>query len=297
MRPWIELARISNTPTVAANVLAGVAIGMLERLSGAAPHTGTTALLLGGAVLSYSAGMMLNDAFDARIDLVERPCRPVPSGRAPRGLVFIVGLLALGAGTALLSLAGEGLFPWALLLAASVLLYDALHQQLPGAWLLPGLCRALVVLIAARATSPAASWELIAWVGGSVWLYVSLVSLAARDEMRTLRGVGQLAAVCVPVAALAPAGLLLFDVARTHAWVVFAGLATLGALALPVAAWGAAHAGRGKAGTRGAVGAWLGTIALMDAAVCFLADRPFLALACLGLWGVAGALRPRVAAT
>jgi hypothetical protein len=46
-----------------------------------------------------------------------------------------------------------------------------------------------------------------------------------------------------------------------------------------------------------AVGIWIGAIPFIDAAPCFLLGRPFLGLACLGLWGVAGALRPRVAAS
>jgi hypothetical protein len=46
-----------------------------------------------------------------------------------------------------------------------------------------------------------------------------------------------------------------------------------------------------------AVGSWIGAIPLVDAATCFLLGRPLLGLLCLGLWGMAGALRPRFAAS
>ena len=77
---WLELMRAGNAPTVVSNVLAGIAIGLQARLSDAPVPWGTAALLLSGTVLVYVAGMVLNDAFDARIDARERPRRPIPSG-------------------------------------------------------------------------------------------------------------------------------------------------------------------------------------------------------------------------
>lgn len=297
MRSWLELMRLSNAPTILTNVLAGISIGLLERLGGAQPDLRTTGLLLGGASAVYAAGMVLNDACDARTDAAERPSRPVPSGRVSRGTAAVVGLLLLAGGTGLLCLASSAVVPWAILLAASVLLYDVVHLQLPGAWLLLGLCRGLVILIAARATSPGAAWPIIGWVGGGLFVYVVMFSIAARDEMRGLRGAARAATFAVPVAVLAPAGLLLFDLPRAEPWSQWAGYGVLALLALPVATVGTLRAAQGKAGIGAAIGGWIGAIALMDAAVCFFADRPWLGLACIGLWGAAGAMRPRIAAT
>jgi 4-hydroxybenzoate polyprenyltransferase len=297
MAAWLELIRLSNTPTVLSNVLAGTAVGLLARLGGTRPEPRTLAALLGGAALVYAAGMVLNDAFDARMDAGERPSRPVPSGRVSRGAAFGAGLAMLAGGTALLSVSGEGLFPWALLLAALVLLYDALHAQMPGAWLVPGLCRALVVLISARAMSPGAPWDAIGVVAGGLVVFVALVSVVAREETRGLDAAGRVASALLPVAVLAPLGLLLLDLPPASLWSRVAGFAVLGAVAWPVTAFAAAQARRGKVGMRAAIGAWLGAIALLDATVAFLADQPWLGLACVGLWGAAGALRPRIAAT
>ena len=43
------------------------------------------------------------------------------------------------------------------------------------------------------------------------------------------------------------------------------------------------------------VSIWIGAIPAIDAATCFLIGRPLLGLLCIGLWGMAGALRPRYA--
>jgi 4-hydroxybenzoate polyprenyltransferase len=89
----LRLGRVSNLPTVWTNALAGVV------LSGGALGLGGWGLLLIGLSLLYVAGMYLNDAFDAGIDAVERPSRPIPSGEASRIAVFAngFGLLAVGA--------------------------------------------------------------------------------------------------------------------------------------------------------------------------------------------------------
>ena len=67
LRSWLELARISNLPTCASNVLVGAALGW----SAAGPADGTwwrVAVVIGAIALLYVAGMFLNDAFDAAVD-------------------------------------------------------------------------------------------------------------------------------------------------------------------------------------------------------------------------------------
>ena len=89
IRDYAELARVSNLPTTFTNVLVGCAIG-----SFGLPPRGTGGLgdfpwiklpvvWLAIACL-YTAGMALNDVIDAPIDAMERPNRPIPSGRISR---------------------------------------------------------------------------------------------------------------------------------------------------------------------------------------------------------------------
>ena len=106
LRAWLELMRLSNAPTVVSNVLVGAAAGALVH-AGPAPLPVTALVqVLVGALLAYWAGMILNDAFDARVDATERPFRPIPSGRVPVARARAVGLAMLAVGTALLAFAG-----------------------------------------------------------------------------------------------------------------------------------------------------------------------------------------------
>jgi len=92
-RTWLLLARVSNLPTVWTNVLAGIVVAGAP-LAWFLPAAAAASLF-------YTGGMCLNDAFDADIDTVERPDRPIPAGDVSRAGVF--------AGGAALMLMGEGL--------------------------------------------------------------------------------------------------------------------------------------------------------------------------------------------
>ena len=83
-RDALLLGRVSNLPTVWANLLAGTALaGVAFGSLGA----GLALILLPAYTLFYVGGMYLNDAFDANIDAEERPERPIPSGHASSGEV------------------------------------------------------------------------------------------------------------------------------------------------------------------------------------------------------------------
>ena len=73
-RPYLELARVSNTPTVISNVLAGVVLATTLKLDW------IVVALCVAMALFYTAGMYLNDILDLKIDTEQRPDRPIPSG-------------------------------------------------------------------------------------------------------------------------------------------------------------------------------------------------------------------------
>ncbi|MYZ40352.1 UbiA family prenyltransferase, partial [Streptomyces sp. MnatMP-M17] len=74
VRAWAELLRVSALFTVPGDALAGAAA------LGARPNRGT-ALAVGASLCLYEAGMALNDWADRDEDAVDRPHRPIPSGR------------------------------------------------------------------------------------------------------------------------------------------------------------------------------------------------------------------------
>ena len=124
---YAQLARPANLVTAAADVTAGYAIA-------GSPGWEKLALLAGASMLLYAGGVVLNDAFDAHRDRIERPERPIPSGRVTRVGAFVFGAALLGAGI----LCAGALDSPSLLLAAAialvVLFYDAAakHHRLLG---------------------------------------------------------------------------------------------------------------------------------------------------------------------
>ena len=72
--PWLRLARISNTPTVVTDVVAGAV------LADVSARASTIAVVAVAAALFYTAGMIANDVFDLEVDRGSRPERPLPSG-------------------------------------------------------------------------------------------------------------------------------------------------------------------------------------------------------------------------
>ncbi|MFE9438266.1 SCO3242 family prenyltransferase [Streptomyces sp. NPDC006602] len=92
-----------------------------------------TAGVMASSVCLYWAGMALNDYADAAVDSVERPERPIPSGRVPRrtALSVATGLTAAGLGLATLSGGRRGLAA-ALPLTALVWAYDLKLKSTPA---------------------------------------------------------------------------------------------------------------------------------------------------------------------
>ncbi|WP_079115824.1 SCO3242 family prenyltransferase [Streptomyces hygroscopicus] len=146
---WAELLRISALFTVPGDALAGAAA------VGRGPNRGT-ALAVCASLCLYEAGMALNDWADRDIDAIERPGRPLPSGRiAPAAaLAAATGLTA--AGLACAAAAGRPALATATALAGTVWAYDlGLKNTLAGPPTMAAT-RALDLLLGAAATAPTA---------------------------------------------------------------------------------------------------------------------------------------------
>lgn len=115
---YAQLTRPANLVTAAADVAAGYAIA-------GAPGLDKLALLGTTSMLLYAGGVVLNDAFDARLDAIERPERPIPSGRATRVGAFVFGALLLISGIAVAGTAGGASLLVAAAVALTALFYDA----------------------------------------------------------------------------------------------------------------------------------------------------------------------------
>ncbi|MBL6953142.1 MAG: UbiA family prenyltransferase [Alphaproteobacteria bacterium] len=179
----LRLGRVSNLPTVWTNVLAGLT------LAGAGASAAQITTLMTSMTFFYLGGMYLNDAFDAKIDAVERPERPIPSGQISARSVFILGFGMLVLGIAGLACAGKQLpngTGWApaiagLALAACITFYNWNHKNNPLGPLVMGACRMLVYVAAGLVITTALPREL--YFGAAVLLcYLIGLTFAAKQE-------------------------------------------------------------------------------------------------------------------
>lgn len=115
------------------------------------------------SVLLYWAGMALNDWADRELDAVERPERPIPSGRIDenQALGVALGLGAAGVGVAGL-VGGRSALRIALPLSAMIALYDVVAKESKAGPVVMASTRVLDVLLGAHdrpaaACAPAAA--------------------------------------------------------------------------------------------------------------------------------------------
>lgn len=175
VRGYLELLRPPNVVTATADILAGAAVSGVA-LPGAVPW------LLGATVGLYAGGVVLNDYFDREIDAVERPERPIPSGRVPAAHAAALGGALLAAGVLLGFGASTTAGTLAAATAALVLLYDARAKRhaVTGP-LTMGACRAANLLLgmAAVPTAPADHWPLALLP----LVYIAAVTMVSRGEV------------------------------------------------------------------------------------------------------------------
>jgi|SRR5579864_1862848 len=180
IKPYLQLVRLPNVFTAAADSLAG---WLLVR--GSFEEPGHWLPLVGASMAIYAAGIALNDYYDYELDLAERPERPLPSGKVTRR--FAVGLAAglLLIGVILAALSGSmSSLGVSLLLVSCVVAYDAVANHTvfgPGVM---GACRGLNVLLGmSQATRFGGAWAwLVAW---SIAMFVVGVTWISRSETRT----------------------------------------------------------------------------------------------------------------
>ena len=149
---YFQLARPANVVTAWADVLAGMAvagvtIGMITGDIGGLLPESALWLLLSTTGL-YAGGVAFNDVFDAKLDAIERPERPIPSGRASLQGAIIFGLFLLigGVVAAWQSDWVSGLIAAGIAVAA--LVYDSVgkHHAVFGP-INMGVCRGMNLLL------------------------------------------------------------------------------------------------------------------------------------------------------
>ncbi|MBI3464167.1 MAG: UbiA family prenyltransferase, partial [Planctomycetes bacterium] len=170
---YFQLLRLPNVFTAMADVF----MGFLVSHGSLRPWKEFVPLLVASSCL-YLSGMVLNDWFDIEVDRVERPERPLPSGRIPRSHALLLGIVLVLAGVGIAFCVGSTSRNVALPLAACVLLYDGLLKDSLVGPAIMGLCRALNVLLGMSS------------LPGSIWLFQQNLPQAWRFGTVAAAGVG-----------------------------------------------------------------------------------------------------------
>ena len=191
---YARLARPANIVTAWADVLAGAAVamssasflGMLHLGPGGIATESIVWLVLATTGL-YGGGVVFNDVFDADLDKVERPERPIPSGKASLTGAIIFGLVLLLGGilAAWQSSWQSGVL--AVGIAGAALLYDkySKHHTFWGPVNM-GMCRAMNLLLGISAI-PLTMMEHLPFTVSALpvlpLLYIGAITLISQGEV------------------------------------------------------------------------------------------------------------------
>jgi 4-hydroxybenzoate polyprenyltransferase len=149
---YLQLIRPANIITAWADILAGYGVGLSTAGIALLPATELKLSALFWLLLSttglYGGGVTFNDVFDASLDAVERPERPIPNGQVSSFAAACLGaaLLTIGIGAATQVSLISGVLAGAIALFA--LTYDKFskHHTVIGP-LNMGFCRGLNLLL------------------------------------------------------------------------------------------------------------------------------------------------------
>ncbi len=204
---WLRLGRVSNLPTVWSNTLVGLTLGAV--VSTQAPDSLLPLVVFSLLAMSlfYIGGMFLNDAFDAGIDAIERPERPIPSGEVTAKQVFVAGFFLLGAGIFLVAmivilLTGQALLVpllSSIALALCIVAYNLWHKENPASPLVMGLCRVFVYVTTATLVLPAISTPLVLAAFALLAYLIGLTAIAKQENLASVSSLWPLGLLFLPI--------------------------------------------------------------------------------------------------
>ena len=177
--------RLANIVTAVSDILAGIALS--GYLLQADWQWQPVILLVISTIGLYGGGVVFNDVFDAELDKVERPERPIPSGLIPKRSAALAATFLLVIGiTAAAVVHPQGLLSasgiLAIATAAAAVVYDkwGKHHSVLGP-LNMGLCRGLNLLLGISIWPEALSHY---WFLSLVpILYIAAITMISRGEV------------------------------------------------------------------------------------------------------------------
>lgn len=190
---YLQIMRPANIVTAWADILTGFAA------SGAVLGVSLVWLILATTGL-YGGGVVFNDVFDAQLDAIERPERPIPIGKASVLGATILGIVLLTIGVVAAAQVSLLSAVIAVFVAIGALTYDAWNKH--NAILSPinmGLCRGGNLLLGVSATPAIVSER---WFLALIPIfYIAAVTAISRGEVHGGKSsTGKLALVLLAIA-------------------------------------------------------------------------------------------------
>src|SRR5918912_2081091 len=91
LEDYLRLIRLPNLFTVPSNIL----VGYLALITPFHIDVLQLLLLATSSILLYASGLIFNDYFDIQTDLMERPYRPLPSGKISKRTASTIGVASM----------------------------------------------------------------------------------------------------------------------------------------------------------------------------------------------------------
>lgn len=182
----LQLTRPANVVTAVADILAGFAIAgtgyVLVSFDTQSDFFIDLAWLVLSTIGLYGGGVAFNDVFDADLDALERPERPIPSGRASTKSAAIMAFLLLAMGVIVAAQVSvlSGILALSVAICAVVYDYWGKHQTILGP-INMGLCRAGNLLLGVSVMPNLV--EEYAFLGLIPLVFVAAITMISRGEV------------------------------------------------------------------------------------------------------------------
>ncbi|MCF6154882.1 MAG: hypothetical protein E3K36_06440 [Candidatus Brocadia sp.] len=176
---WFALIRLPNLFTIPGDILVGYLIAMPL---GENPNAYIIFTIMVISLALYIFGILLNDFFDVNIDRIERPNRPLVSGKIKRNTALIVAICIGMFALIIAAFVGKNTLALVSLLALLVFFYNFLAKHIPGiGFIILGLCRGMNIFLGASVFIPNVPSRIWSMTIVEV-CYITAISLAAYHE-------------------------------------------------------------------------------------------------------------------
>ncbi|TAN18931.1 MAG: polyprenyltransferase [Chitinophagaceae bacterium] len=181
LQAYLRLTRPANLLTAISDIWAGAALSGYFLIK---DYVAWPLVLLSlSSVLLYAGGVVMNDVFDAKIDAIERPGRPIPFNLVSRtsATVFGISLFVLGIITATFTSTISGIL--SLFIAMAAIIYDGWtkHHTVWGPFNM-GLCRGVNLLLGMSILSLQQNPMLLIAIVPVI--YIGAITLISRGEVQ-----------------------------------------------------------------------------------------------------------------